>query len=44
MYDLKPYLKVIDEVIERGPYQDNWDSLSQYQVPKWYKNAAISKK
>lgn len=39
MYDLKPYLKVIDEVIERGPYQDNWDSLSQYQVPKWYKNA-----
>lgn len=39
MYDLKPYLKTIDEVIERGPYKDNWESLSEYEVPRWYKKA-----
>lgn len=39
MYDLKPYLKKIDEVIERGPYKDTWESLSRYQVPEWYRNA-----
>lgn len=31
------YLKQIDEVIERGPYKDNWDSLEEYQVPEWFK-------
>ena len=25
---LEKYLKKIDEVIERGPYKDNWDSLA----------------
>lgn len=39
MYDLKPYLKTIDDVIEKGPYKDNWDSLSEYEVPKWYKKS-----
>lgn len=39
MYDLKPYLQTIEEVIAKGPFQDNWDSLSEYQVPKWYKDA-----
>lgn len=33
------YLKKIQEVIDRGPFADNWDSLGNYQVPKWYRNA-----
>ena len=32
MYDMKPYLERIDEVIEKGPYKDTWESLSQYQI------------
>ena len=39
MYDLRPYLETIDKVIEQGPYDATWESLSEYQVPKWYKNA-----
>ena len=30
------YLKQIDEVIEKGTYKDNWESLSNYPVPKWF--------
>ena len=33
------YLKTIDEVIAAGPYDDSWDSLAAYQVPKWYRQA-----
>lgn len=33
------YLKHIDEVIANGRFKDNWESLSQYEVPKWYKDA-----
>jgi alpha-L-fucosidase len=33
------YLKKIDEVIEKGKYKDNWESLSAYPVPKWYREA-----
>ena len=32
-------LKQIDEVIAKGPYKDDWNSLSKYTVPKWFKNA-----
>ena len=39
MYNKEAYLKQIDEVISQGPYEDNWDSLTKYQVPSWYKNA-----
>ena len=39
MYDLKPYLETIDEVIARGPYQDTWESLTAYQSPQWYRDA-----
>ena len=39
MYDLVPYLKKIEEVIERGPFSDNWHSLSSYKVPEWYRSA-----
>lgn len=37
MYDLQPYLQKIDEVIARGPYSDDWDSLAQFQPPAWYR-------
>lgn len=39
MYDKQAYLRQIDEVIERGPYKDNWDSLSAHQTPAWFKEA-----
>lgn len=39
MYDLQPYLKTIDQVIEAGPYKDTWESLSQYQVPRWFRKS-----
>lgn len=32
------YLKLIDEVIAKGPYKDDWKSLSKIGVPQWYKN------
>jgi alpha-L-fucosidase len=31
-------LQEIEAVIQKGPFQDNWDSLGRYQVPMWYKN------
>ena len=32
-------LRRIDEVIAKGPFQANWDSLGDYHVPKWYEKA-----
>ncbi len=29
----------IDRVIAEGPFCDTWDSLSQYRVPEWYRDA-----
>ena len=39
MKDMYEYLKQIDEVIARGPYKDDWDSLSAHPLPKWFRNA-----
>ncbi len=39
LQNMKDYLKVIDEVIEKGPYKDNWASLVDHKVPDWYRNA-----
>ncbi len=33
------YLKIVDEVIEKGPFKPEWVSLSEYEVPKWFRNA-----
>lgn len=33
------YKKTIDSVINSGTYKDDWQSLSQYPVPRWYKEA-----
>lgn len=37
--DKQSYLKLIDEVIEQGPFKDTWESLEQYDVAKWYQKA-----
>jgi len=34
---MKEYLRQIDEVINNGRFKDNWDSLSQFRIPRWYK-------
>lgn len=39
MLDTEAYLKHIDEVIAEGPFTDTWESLMEYEVPKWYKKA-----
>ncbi len=39
MYQMENYLKTIDEVIAKGPYEPTWESLSVYEVPKWYRDA-----
>ncbi|MBQ7875743.1 MAG: alpha-L-fucosidase [Clostridia bacterium] len=35
---MEKYLKLIDEVNEKGRFKPDWDSLSQYRVPDWYKD------
>ena len=36
-YDMKEQLDGIERVIGKGPYRDDWGSLSAYRVPDWYK-------
>lgn len=36
---LNGYLTEIDRVIEKGKYKADWQSLAQYPVPQWYKDA-----
>ncbi len=36
---MKEWLKKIDEVIQNGPFEDNWESLQKYEVPRWYRDA-----
>jgi len=37
--ELHEYIRVIDQVIEAGPFADSWESLCGYEVPQWYRNA-----
>ncbi len=39
MYDMSPYLRRIERVIENGPFHDNWDSLQAFHPPKWWQRA-----
>ena len=34
---IQEYLQKIDEVIANGKFKDNWESLSQFQIPSWYR-------
>ncbi|MCR5508420.1 MAG: alpha-L-fucosidase [Lachnospiraceae bacterium] len=36
-YDMQKELGRIEQVIAKGPYRDDWESLSAYEVPGWYK-------
>lgn len=38
MDKINDYLKIIDDVIENGKFKDNWESLSQFKVPTWYRD------
>jgi alpha-L-fucosidase len=35
----KSYLQTINDVVKNGIYRDTWESLFQYEVPKWYQDA-----
>ncbi|CAM4471112.1 alpha-L-fucosidase [Paenibacillus endophyticus] len=37
--DKHAYLIAIEAVIAKGKFKDNWQSLSEYEVPAWYKRA-----
>lgn len=34
---IQEYLQKIGEVIANGKFKDNWESLSQFKVPSWYR-------
>ncbi|MBF9015528.1 MULTISPECIES: alpha-L-fucosidase [unclassified Oceanispirochaeta] len=33
------YLQKVKDVIQKGKYKDNWESLSFYPLPQWYEKA-----
>ena len=35
-YNLQKKLNDIQKIIDQGPYADEWQSLSSYEVPQWY--------
>ena len=37
--DRKKYLKEIESVIQKGPFKDSWDSLSDFSSPCWFNKA-----
>ena len=37
--DMRRDLASIDEVIGRGRFKDDWESLQQYRTPQWFENA-----
>ena len=39
MKDLQEWMQKIEAVITQGPYRDSWESLSGYQVPRWFRDA-----
>ena len=39
MSKLDKALKSIDATVENGPFAASWDSLQEYEIPKWYLDA-----
>lgn len=35
----KEYRKHIESIIEKGPYSDSWNSLTNYRTPQWFEDA-----
>ena len=40
-YDQQLWLDQIDRVIQQGPYEANWDSLSKHKTPDWFRDAKL---
>lgn len=38
MRTINEYLQIIDDVIENGKFKDNWQSLSEFKIPSWYRS------
>ena len=38
-YNAEKWLKQIDEVIQKGPYTDSWESLMEHKTPQWFQDA-----
>lgn len=38
--DKKTYLAQIREVIDKGPYHDDWSSLTDFVMPSWFEKAS----
>jgi len=36
---VEEYLKTIEEVIASGPYKDDWDTFTDFEVPSWFSRA-----
>lgn len=39
MMDKKAYLTQIEDVIAKGPYRDDWASLTAFEMPRWFEKA-----
>jgi alpha-L-fucosidase len=39
MSDVSSALRAIDAVIDAGPFDATWESLEDYVIPRWYKDA-----
>ena len=35
----KEYLDIVERVVDQGPYDDTWESLTAYEVPEWFREA-----
>lgn len=33
---MEKYLEQIEKIIKQGPYKDNWESLSEWEAPRWF--------
>ncbi|WP_146524592.1 alpha-L-fucosidase [Novipirellula artificiosorum] len=36
-----PKLAAIEKALPQGPFKPEWDSLSEYEIPQWYKDAKL---
>ncbi|MEG1608345.1 MAG: alpha-L-fucosidase, partial [Clostridia bacterium] len=36
MKTITEYLSIVDDVIAKGKFKDDWQSLSKFEMPKWY--------
>lgn len=37
MTTIDAYLQKVEEGIAQGPFSDDWESLSAFKIPEWYK-------